>query len=94
MLKHLEKLFGTNFSQITLTLSQLKLFRGYQDGDKITLSLHNKNPDLNKTDYARWIISSFKDNKTGNRSFSITKDRILISPQEYAAAEKYLRNIK
>jgi hypothetical protein len=49
-------------------------------------------PDT-KTDYAKWVISSFEKNKTINRSFAITKEKILISSQEYLAAYNYLENI-
>lgn len=94
MLKRLEKIFKTYVSQITLTLSQLKNYHGYINGKNITQSINNEFPEMNRADYANWIISSYEENKTDNRSFSITKDRILISPQEYAAAEKYLKNIK
>ncbi len=90
MLRRLRLLFGSQSGQITLSLKQLNYFRKFKDEDKPDGQMVNKRIKMNTADYAKWIISVYEGNRIAKRSFSVTDDRILISPQEYSAAKKYL----
>lgn len=91
MLKHLSQLFGSGFGQVTLTLNQLAGFNNFVKGIMHYLSRMERKPD-NYVDYARWIVSSFEKHRLPDKSFALTDNKIIISPQEYSAAGKYLND--
>jgi hypothetical protein len=92
MLNHLKEIFNEKFGQVTLSLNQLINCQKFTESVYVPVNFKPLNLPANKTDYANWIISSFEKNKIINRSFAMTEEKILISPQEYLAAIEYLEN--
>lgn len=92
MLNHLKEIFNEKFGQITLSLNQLINCQNFTESVYVPTNFKPLNLPATKTDYANWVISSFEKNKISNRSFAMTKEKILISPQEYLAAVDYIEN--
>ena len=93
MLIHLDKLFGENFGQFTLTTRQTAICNTFKLTKKqysFSKLLSNR-LELNVPDQlAAELINKF-ENGNNNRGFTVSKaDGILISPQEYLAAKSYL----
>ncbi|MCX6148931.1 MAG: aldolase/citrate lyase family protein [Ignavibacteriales bacterium] len=92
MLNRLGQRTNGIFGQITLSLNQVRLCSLHECNSLMNTTFINKNEfKIIKKDIAKKIIKEYEANITKDRSFAMNKEnRIIISPQEYLAAEKYL----
>jgi len=92
MMNRLSQRTNGNFGQITLSLNQLKLCSLYAKKPKVNSTFYNKNEWSFNWEYiAKKMIREYEDFISNDRSFSFNKEKgIIISPQEYLAANKYL----
>lgn len=98
MINRLSQRTNGTFGQITLSLNQLKLCSLYVYNPPMNTTFYNNKNEWNSNleDIAKKIIKEYEDNISKDRSFSFNKEKgIIISPQEYLAANKYLtaRNV-
>ncbi|MGE5430033.1 MAG: aldolase/citrate lyase family protein [Syntrophomonadaceae bacterium] len=95
MLRRLQGIPANEIGQITLAERQTKLcaeFRNYQAAveDSFTLPAENKGGSEDNLKRAVEIIVEFENNKLQDKSISVNREKVLISPHEYAAAIEYM----
>lgn len=90
MLAKLNSICKADFGQITLTKRQTELCKNFHP-EKFSLNGFDK--QLNNEEvliYAKKIINNF-ETYNDNKGFTISSERILISPHEYIAAKEFLK---
>lgn len=91
ILNNLSRRTSKGFGQITLSENQVELCFSY------TVRQYNINKnaeptDTNLTSMALFLINEFNRYKLYGKSISLNHERIVISPQEYMAAVRYLES--
>lgn len=90
MLSNMTSIFGTHFGQIVLSFNQVEICATKNTKPIPYFSkIPNKLNIKNSSCYAKKLIEQFQ-NENENNGFTLTKERVLISPQEYEAAKKTL----
>jgi hypothetical protein len=95
MLRRLKGMIPDDVGQITLAERQTKLcaeFRNYQAPveDPFTLPVENESGSEDKLRIAVEIIVEFENNKLQDKSISVNREKVFISPHEYASANEYM----
>lgn len=95
MLSHLYQLLGENFGQVTLTSLQSGICTSFDKEFRGFKRLIDNRSDLRVPDgYAENFVKAF-ENQNQKRGFTVDKkDNVLLSPQEYVASKKYLKEKK
>jgi hypothetical protein len=95
MLSRLSLQTEGQFGQVTLSLNQIKQCSFYKDEYPAGIIEPGKlRTNINRETFAKKIIMDYEDNFSIDRSFSISPDRIFISPQEYLAAKRYIKSLQ
>ncbi|MGE5401350.1 MAG: aldolase/citrate lyase family protein [Ignavibacteriales bacterium] len=89
MLQRLKGMTSNGVGQVTLAENQTKLCAEFRNSQVIPESSSPLSSE-NKLIKAVEIISEFENNKIPDKSLSINRDRVIISPHEYAAAVQYI----
>jgi hypothetical protein len=95
MLNRLSQKTGGIFGQITLSLNQIEKSSFYKINPiQKNIGGYNDGIKSGEETLAKLIIKDYENNSSAYRSFAIDENRFVISPQEYLAAKRYLKELE